>query len=120
MAINKKDKIITTEKLEAEFGPLTFSNALKSERLCSKMTQTQAAKILGISKRQLSDLETGRCFPCLEFAKMAAEKFSDNPRQWQRFLKRDIERAAKKKQNIAMPASQVLWMFQTHSRKKTA
>ena len=120
MTISRKGKIITTQKLETEFGPLTFSSALKSERLCNKMTQSQAAKMLGISKRQLSDLEAGRCFPCLEFAKMAAEKFSDNPRQWQRFLKRDIEKAAKKKQNVTMPASQVLQMFQTYSRKKTA
>ena len=69
--------------------------------------------MLGISKQYLSDLENGHRFPSFEFAGIAAKKFGDSPSSWQRYLKKDIEIAAHRKQDIKIPATQLLSMLQS-------
>lgn len=111
MTIDKKKHKTASEKLQAKYGRLTFAKVLRANRKCEDISQDQAAKMLGISKQYLNDLEAGRRFPSMEFAGMAAKKFSDYPSSWQRYLKRDIELAAKKNQDIKIPATQLLSMF---------
>ena len=113
MTIGKKRNMSTSEQLQAKYGRLTFASILRSNRKCEEMSQTKASKMLGISKQYLSDLENGRRFPSLEFAEMAAKKFGDSPSSWQRYLKKDIELAANKNQDIKIPATQLLSMLKT-------
>lgn len=113
MTTDKRRNMTTSEQLQAKYGRLTFAKVLKSNRKCEGMSQDKAAKILGIAKQYLSDLENSRRFSSLKFAGMAAKKFGDYPSSWQRYLKRDIELAAKKKQDIKMPATHLLSMLQT-------
>ncbi len=55
----KKSKAIRQlERLHG--GPLTFAQVLSSERLCRELSQTAMARLLGISRSQLCDLEKGR------------------------------------------------------------
>ena len=111
MTTDKKKYKTASEKLQAKYGRLTFAKVLRANRKCEEISQDQAAKMLGISKQYLNDLETGRRFPSMEFAGMVAKKFNDNPSSWQRYLKRDIELAAKKNRDIRIPATQLLSMF---------
>lgn len=48
------------EFLEKLVGPLTLSRLLVAERQGEDMTQTEFARLLGISKSHLSDIECGR------------------------------------------------------------
>ncbi|MFH1223211.1 MAG: helix-turn-helix transcriptional regulator [Pseudomonadota bacterium] len=41
-------------------GPLTFARLMESMRLCEEMSQSAFAKLLGISKSHLCDIEKGR------------------------------------------------------------
>ena len=41
-------------------GPLTFARLMESMRLCEEMSQADFAKLLGISKSHLCDIEKGR------------------------------------------------------------
>lgn len=41
-------------------GPLTFGEMIWSTRVCDEMTQQNFAKLLGISKSHLCDIEKGR------------------------------------------------------------
>ena len=51
------------EKIEYEYGAMSFEDALKAWRECEEMTQAQFSKKLGISPSSLSDLESGRRIP---------------------------------------------------------
>ena len=113
MTTDKKRNLSTSGQLQAKYGRLTFATVLRSNRKCEEMSQAKATKILGISKQYLSDLENGRRFPSFKFAGMAAKKFGDSPSIWQRYLKKDIELAAHKKQDIKIPATQFLSMLKT-------
>ena len=111
MTIDKKRNMSTSEQLQAKYGRLTFANVLRLNRKCEEISQAKAAKMLGINRQYLSDLENGRRFPSFELASMAAKKFGDSPLSWQRYLRRDIELAANKKQDIKTPATQLLSML---------
>lgn len=71
MTTDKRRNMTTSEQLRAKYGQLTFAKVLKSNRKCGGMSQDKAAKILGITRQYLSDLENGRRFLSLEFAGMA-------------------------------------------------
>lgn len=62
------------KELEKEFGILTFGRLLKSHRQGEEMTQVQLAKLLGISKQSLNDLESGRSFPSIARSAEIARK----------------------------------------------
>ncbi len=64
MATKKKRKrsegVTAIPLLEKMFGPLTFADVIHSTRLCEEKSATEFAKILGISKSHLCDIEKGR------------------------------------------------------------
>ena len=55
-------------------GPLTLANVIMSLRLCDEMSQVDFAKLLGISRQQLCDIEKGRRQINVE----KAAEFADN------------------------------------------
>ena len=110
MATSKSKIVSASAYLQAKYGRLTFAKVLRANRKCENVSQSQAAKLLGISRQYLIDLELGRRFPSLEFAGRAAEKFGDYPESWQRYLRKDIEVLAKQKKDIKIPATQLLSM----------
>ena len=67
-------KHYTVEDLEKDFGPLTFGRLLRSHRLGEELTQVRMAKLLGLSKQNLNDLESGRVLPSLRRAVKIAKK----------------------------------------------
>ena len=54
-------------------GPLTFARLIQSTRLCEEKSATEFAKILGISKSHLCDIEKGRKSVSIERAVAFAE-----------------------------------------------
>lgn len=67
MRTKKKSAAITyLEKLNG--GPFTFAQMIESFRLCEEMSQTSFAKMLGISRAHLCDIEKGRRFVSVERA----------------------------------------------------
>lgn len=55
-------KAVDAEKFLTQLlgGPLTFGDMLASIRQCDEMSQTAFAKLLGISRQNLCDIEKGR------------------------------------------------------------
>ena len=62
------------EKLEKQYGKLTFGSMLKSLRLSDEISQTAFAKKLGLSIQNLNDLEKGRRIPTPTRAAKIAKK----------------------------------------------
>ena len=61
MSMVSKKKSRALQTLEAATGgPLTLGKLIQSIRLGEEMTQPEFAKILGISKSHLNDIEKGR------------------------------------------------------------
>lgn len=67
------------KEVEEEFGELTFADLLLSHRLGEELSQTEMAKLLGISKQSLCDLEKGRRIPSPSRAVSIAEKLGMIP-----------------------------------------
>lgn len=67
-------KKIGTKEIEKEFGPLTFASLLKAHRLGEELTQVEFAKMLGLSKQSLNDLESSRKSPTIRRAMGIAKK----------------------------------------------
>jgi DNA-binding XRE family transcriptional regulator len=65
---------IGLNEMEAEYGPLTFSDLLIAHRLGEELTQVEMAKLLKISKQGLNDLEKGRKIPSIRRAVQMARK----------------------------------------------
>lgn len=61
-------------EMEKDFGALTFGRVLKSHRLGEEMSQVDMAKLLGISKQSLNDLESSRKIPSIRRAVQIAKK----------------------------------------------
>ena len=74
----KVEYIPAIPALEKLFGPLTFADVIHSIRLCQEKSATEFAKILGISKSHLCDIETGRKAVSLERAVVFAEILGDS------------------------------------------
>ncbi len=62
------------EKLEKQYGTLTFGTMLKALRLSDEISQTAFAKKLGLSVQNLNDLEKGRRVPTATRAAKIAKK----------------------------------------------
>lgn len=62
------------EKLEKQYGVLTFGQILKAWRESEDMTQTAFAKKVGLSAQNLNDLEKGRRIPTPSRAARIAKK----------------------------------------------
>jgi transcriptional regulator with XRE-family HTH domain len=62
------------EKLEKTYGPLTFGSLLKSFRQADDISQVEFAKKLGLSRQNVSDLESGRRIPSSKRASKIAKK----------------------------------------------
>ncbi len=62
------------EKLEKQYGVLTFGQILKAWRESEEMTQTAFAKKIGLSAQNLNDLEKGRRIPTPSRAARIAKK----------------------------------------------
>jgi DNA-binding XRE family transcriptional regulator len=63
------------EVLEKRVGPFTFAMFMRSLRGLHDLTQSEAAKLLGISKGTLCDIEKGRQLVSPTLAKKIAKKF---------------------------------------------
>ena len=61
--------------LEKRVGPFTFAMFMRSVRGLHDMTQSEAAKLLGISKGTLCDIEKGRQLVSATLAKKISKKF---------------------------------------------
>jgi transcriptional regulator with XRE-family HTH domain len=64
------------EKLEKQFGELTFGGMLKAWRESEDLNQTEFAKKIGFSVQNLNDLEKGRRIPTPNRAAKIAKKLS--------------------------------------------
>lgn len=62
------------EKLERQYGPLTFGGLLRAWRESEDLTQTAFAKKVGLSVQNLNDLEKGRRIPSPSRAARIAKK----------------------------------------------
>ena len=62
------------EKLERQYGPLTFGGLLKAWRESEDLSQTAFAKTVGLSVQNLNDLEKGRRIPTPTRAARIAKK----------------------------------------------
>lgn len=62
------------DKLEKQFGTLTFGGMLRTWREAEEMTQTAFAKRVGLSVQNLNDLEKGRRIPTPSRAARIAKK----------------------------------------------
>jgi transcriptional regulator with XRE-family HTH domain len=62
------------EKLEKQFGTLTFGSLLRAWREGEELSQTAFAKKIGISVQNLNDLEKGRRIPSPTRASRIAKK----------------------------------------------
>ncbi len=62
------------EKLEKQYGSLTFGNLLTAWRQGEDLSQTAFAKKVGISVQNLNDLEKGRRIPSPTRAARIAKK----------------------------------------------
>lgn len=62
------------EKLEKQYGVITFGGLLKAWREGDDMTQTAFAKKIGLSVQNLNDLEKGRRIPTPTRAARIAKK----------------------------------------------
>ncbi len=70
----KKLNTYDINDLEKDYGKLTFSNFISSYRLGEEIDQEELAKLLGISKQSLCDLEKGRRIPSPKRAAEIAKK----------------------------------------------
>jgi transcriptional regulator with XRE-family HTH domain len=62
------------EKLEKQYGPMTFGSLLKAWRQAEDINQTTFAKKIGLSVQNLNDLEKGRRIPSPARAARIAKK----------------------------------------------
>lgn len=68
-----KNKVSAKKAIRKITGPISFGEMLNSFRLSNEYTQVAMAKILGISKQELCNIEKGRKIVSVERAKNFAE-----------------------------------------------
>ncbi len=66
-------------------GPLTFARLMESMRLCEEMSQSDFAKLLGISKSHLCDIEKNRKSVSPKRAAHFARKLGHSEEQFVKF-----------------------------------
>lgn len=83
----KSEAIKFLEKLTG--GPLTMAKIINSTRLGEEMSQVEFAKLLGITKSNLCDIEKGRRFVSPQMAADFAEKLGYSKEQYIRTALQD-------------------------------
>ncbi len=76
--------------LEALAGKLTLGSLLASVRKGEEMTQAEFAKLLGVSKQYVCDLEHGRRFASPRAAAEYAKKLGYSSQQFVRLCLQDL------------------------------
>jgi transcriptional regulator with XRE-family HTH domain len=79
---------------EVAGGPLTIGNTLEATRLGEEMSQVAFAKLLGISKQELCDIEKGRKPVSIKRAAEFARKLGYSESQYVRLAIQDQLRRA--------------------------
>ena len=108
MIIGKKE--VNVEKyFEKLHGPRTFGDLILCERLSFKIKKKDLAEKLGITIKDIDDIEKNKVLPSLRFAKKAAKKLGHHPGYWQKVLLKQIKRESPtKKINYQLTAEQIL------------
>jgi transcriptional regulator with XRE-family HTH domain len=88
MSIRKKSE--TIKFLEKIAGELTLSNLLESIRLSEEISQVEFARLLGISRQNLCDIEHGRRSISPKKAATFAKKLGYSPQQFVRLCLQDL------------------------------
>ncbi len=71
-------------------GPLTMAEILKSTREGEELSQVEFAKVLGIPKQNLCDIEKGRRFISPDLAAKFAKKLGYSQKQYVRIALQDL------------------------------
>lgn len=98
----KTKKPFTYRDLEKEYGVLTFAKVIEAHRLGEEMTLTEMAKLLGISKQSLCDLEKGRRIPSPSRAASIADKLGMIPESFIRLAIQDQLRQEDLHYNVSL------------------
>lgn len=86
-------------------GPLSFGDALRSERLCKEMTLKEFSEILGVSAQHLSDIENGRRFVSVDRAAAFAKKLKQSVPLFVQLALEDAIRRSKLKLKVKVEAA---------------
>ena len=116
----KKNNQTASQKLAKRYGPLKIGSVLRLHRQGDKMTQFEMAKRLGVTQRELREIENNRLLPLVSFVRKAALVFGSSPKSFERILKEQIKREKPNKLiKFQATATQFLSMIQAVSRNKT-
>lgn len=88
MSTNKKSDAM--EYLEKLAGKLTLPKLIMSIRQGEELSQVEFAKMLGISRQYLCDIEHGRRFVSPKAAATFAKKLGYSPQQFVRLCLQDL------------------------------
>ena len=80
---------LASERLEAKFGLINFSDLLISSREIEGMTQAAMSRRLSISSQRLCDFEKGRRLPSPKSVEKMAKKLGYHPAVWIQILLQD-------------------------------
>ena len=83
MTTKKRKKSEAIRRLEeVTGGPLMFSDVIESTRLCDEISQAEFARMLGISRQHLCDIEKGRKTVSPARAAKWAKKLGYSEQMW--------------------------------------
>lgn len=85
-----KRKTSAAKLLESIVGKLTLANLVLSIRQGEEMSQVEFAKLLGVSRQYLCDLEHGRRFVSPKAAAKYAKKLGYSEQQFVRLCLQDL------------------------------
>ena len=88
----KKSSQTASQKLAKRYGPLKIGNVLKLHRQGDKITQFDMAKKLGVTQKELREIENNRLLLLVGFVHKAALVFGSSPKSFERILKEQIKR----------------------------
>lgn len=115
-----KNNQTASQKLEKRYGPLKIGSVLKLHRQGDKITQFEMAKRLGVTQRELREIENNQLLPLVSFAHKAALVFGSSHKGFERILKEQIKREKPNKIiKFQATATQFLSIIQATSRNKT-
>ncbi len=116
----KKARQTASQKLAKRYGPLRIGSVLRLHRQGDKITQLKMAKKLGVTQKELREIENNRLLPLVNFVHKAALVFKSSPKSFERILKEQIKREKPNKLiKFQATATQLLSMIQAVSRDKT-
>ena len=67
-------KIVTLEDIEKKYGRPTYGESLHAWRVCDELSLSEMAKLLGMTRASLHDIEKGRRIPSPARAAKIARK----------------------------------------------